>query len=653
MARPQMLFLNMSGGDRALRAARLSAGLSFSVIVAFASGTPAAAAGANDVYPIMRVTNSEEEVVATLGKIKNAAANAEYVSAIRGARCLMLEGSYAAAREALVGAAENQRNWEWGYLLEECAAPPWKVNLPLGKDESLHPSAEISAKLMPLVREILEEVASDESNAGGTVMSPDGNFAAIYTGTAGRHGANLCLIEASQQTPKVSLEEEDLQTLDPGELARSYEPRVLFSMYTGAYAGCFRGVRFTSDGSCLVFIAPADSCFTPSRGDDVGQDTKQTRQNPTTAAENKVGENTAGLALFFVPLPATPGASRASGAPEDGATVTRTPWQEQRLGELPDDIRNAVTKIENFDSSTDSLSARFADYHLGPDGQFVGLFNCFEAPHAAEVRELPSGKVIATLGKRCSFASGNETAEIETNNILKDIDVGGAFSADATRVIVSPCALETAKSTNDETASFGSVVAFRVADGTGTTLQIPPSTDDHEGRELCPVWGWSPDSRHAFSSIFDGASIVNTVGVCDVATGRKVEAVPGDLRYVTWSPDASRVYMMKHNSGSMLVADPETFAIGAEIPEATKPSGYPAFTDFPVYASPDRARFTVGRLVFAYEDPDNPLVRLSAVPGRGPLNSWLLESLRNKTAPTRPTVGNEALLYWAREAGAR
>jgi hypothetical protein len=535
----------------------------------------------------------------------------EYFSGIRQARSLMQEGSYQAAREMLLGLEKNQRHWEWGWMLEQCAAPGWKVALPLPETPVLHPSPEISAKLLPVAREILEASGSPPSDPPGEVRSPDGKFVARFDAEyRGRPGTTL-------------------------ELFCDASGEKLFSLWTGFYGDAVGPVRFTADGSTLVFLAQSSSPFDPTPSMDVGQE--------LNGETPKGGE----MELFFIPVPTAPMVSPERTEKEKlEDPIDRTPWQQAKFDQLPRDIQKAVQSLENYhadhhDSERMKASRRLADWYQTKDGRLLGLFTCFEpedsdrsgdsAP-AAQVLELPGGRVLHSFGVH--------------HGVYPDgglyFEMGGAFSPDGRMVLVSPSGLGlsgAAEAPRPEEGILGLAAVFPMGEGRVSVLQTGGSYG--YARSVKPVWGISPDGRFAFGSSYDDSDPENAISVCRVSDGTTVKGFPRLLGYIGWNPDSSRCYLMALNSSTLVVADPETFKPVAKIPDVVKPSAY-YFDDLPIHATPDGSRYTVGRLLFG-PDPDQPLLRLDAPPENG-LESPLLEALGGKAVEA--TVAGEALVHW-------
>jgi hypothetical protein len=540
-----------------------------------------------------------------------------YASGIRASAGLIEKGSYDAAREILIDLPKPYRKWEWGYLMEICGPPSWKIES--GSSSLYHPVTSISEALAPIVAD-LQKASREEFEADtiGLATVERSDLIAIYDRASTRHGAYLCVLSKNTDT--------DYSALDPESLAHSNDARLRFFIWSGNY-GSIEAAKMSDDGSLLLVKASGHSTYSPSITFDVS---KEVSHGPSS-----------GNSVYVIPLPSKPNVETV--IDPDSPGISRTYWQYYRLSKLPAETIQTISQLEHFDESSETTERRFADFYPKKDGSIAVLFNVWNKEWSGEIIELPSQKLVTKVGRK---VAGGEPFDLTMT------DQGGTFSPDGKLVLLCPSGMsgnppspaEYWERPNDTAAIFDVASGKHISTlGLGGRYEF--------GRSADPVWGFSPNSEYVFQSSDDAALEENIITVCKVSDGNGVEVIPRYLRFIAWSPNSSFIYYVQGDGSTIEIADSVNFRKVGEIPNALQASSSSAFTELETASSPDGSRVVIGSLLFG-EGPTTPLLRLPKGLVKSPLRSWLLDNLKGNLAPNL-SLRDKALVYWVSQCDGR
>ncbi len=546
-----------------------------------------------------------------------------YNAGISEASGLVHGGKLDAAREILIDLPKSERQWEWEMLMTVCGPPSWKVSARSGPDSPFHPVPEVSSAIGEALGE-LEKL--DPENSQGNRNSRRASYHTFgKIGEAGRWifsliGRNLYAVLwdfGGTEGSNYHVVADDLEYEGEPALKGVHAAEGNFGTWSRA--------AFTRDGSLLLL-----------RGDFWDSSPSSSISAPDKIPASPVNKDSATLATRVVSVPANLIAQSWKNEPDN---LRRTWFQARRLADLTPEARQKILKHEIVErDGIKTVIRRFADYHRDSGGKIRILYNVLgEKDCSAEIRDLEGMDTVVRLGAR-----GIPNTHPRNGDVFGTWDIGGAFNAEGTLVVVCPGGI------NDKGADEGPAAVY---DSRGKWISALEGTSmKNSERWVDPVWGFRPDSRHVFQSSFRGDSMSNSIILCDVETGKKIPDLPEALRFCTWSPDSKILYTVGNKNSSMRVWDSDTFSALATIPDLVIPNAYPLFEELPVDFLNDN-RYAIGPLVFD-KNPERPLFRLG-LPEETPRKPWLLRALNSSDAPESLNVAQLALWNWIQDHDSR
>lgn len=556
----------------------------------------------------------------------------QYLSGIRYAKESIKGGRTDNARLALFAAPEEERSLEWDVLLDLCG--PSALKFDASKDPGLlyqgDPAvkASLSAawkRMVPLM----------EGSGVRVQMSPSKRMGALFDPYSGRQGTRLRVFRVGFSEPVMEL-------------------------LSGNYGG-IEGVEFTDDDSLMIvkmdLIRGYQSTVLGELPDkDESGEPVEIMQVIRVPERFSLGPQIKNSELFEFDWSETPEmefearAWRSSGfvvlarqlvGNEWKRYLTQSDWSLSNDGALRSEMKTDEECYSQllplgrmFLPSKEAQSAsRLVGQRNGkelralstsfetPDGHILGLVNSINSSSAGEIWDLTESRLIRTVGESVNWP------DINSENLFTR-DVGGAFNADGTLVLVGPVkpppGFRLKSDEGEEYDADSALAVFSVADG--RLLNYLENTAMFEtGRSSDPRFGFSPLSKHVCYSLYDGSEPSNSISVFDARTGADRKELGGYHRYLGWSPDEKNLITVDSATDAMTVqslVEPQRKVV---LQGAVMSGTGPAHEEIPIGQDPLTGRYLVGKYLFG-EGGLEPLIDLDVVTATSDLRRWLIRS---------------------------